>query len=43
MSEIKYTEAQFNQAVAVVQSLPKEGPIQLTNDQKLEVRHYRGA
>ncbi|KIM84172.1 hypothetical protein PILCRDRAFT_6454 [Piloderma croceum F 1598] len=42
MSEVHYTEAQagFEKAVSVVQALPKDGPIQLTNDQKLEFYKY---
>ena len=30
-------EAKFNKAVAIVQGLPKEGPVQPTTDDKLKV------
>ena len=30
-------EAQFNKAVEIVQGLPKDGPVQPSNDDKLEV------
>lgn len=32
------SEAQFDKAVAIVQDLPKEGPIQPSTDEKLIVR-----
>lgn len=38
MSEVKYSEAQFNKAVDIITNLPKNGPMQPTTDDQLYVR-----
>ena len=38
MSEVKYSEAQFNKAVEIIQSLPKDGPVKPSAEDRLEVR-----
>ena len=38
MSEVKYSEAQFKKAAEIIQSLPKDGPVTPSQEDKLEVR-----
>lgn len=39
MSEVKYSEAQFNKAAEIIQALPKDGPVKPTTDDQLYVRY----
>ena len=40
MSEVKYSEAQFNKAVKIIQSLPKGGAVSPSQDDQLYVRYH---
>ncbi|KAF9267911.1 Acbp from Moniliophthora Perniciosa [Marasmius fiardii PR-910] len=40
MSEAKHSKAKFDKAVAIVQSLPKDGPIKPTQDEQLYFYKY---
>ena len=39
MSEVKYSEAQFDLAAKIIQSLPPDGPVKPSSDDKLFVRY----
>ena len=39
MSEVKYSEAQFNKAAEIIQALPKDGPVKPSTDDQLHVRY----
>ena len=41
MSEVKYSEAQFNKAVEIIQCLPKDGPVKPSADDQLHVRYIQ--
>ena len=39
MSEVKYSEAQFNKAAEIIKSLPEDGPVKPSTEDKLTVRY----
>ena len=41
MSKVKYSEAQFNKAAEIIQSLPKDGPVKPSTENQLYVRYIQ--
>jgi hypothetical protein len=41
MSEVKYSEAQFNKAAEIIKSLPKDGPVKPSQEDQLFVRYIQ--